>query len=330
MTEKRRYSSSFTFDGRRYYCKGATQREADQKAALRLADLQRGAVAASRMTVAEWWPEYLATYHARASEKVRRNYDSIYKYAIAPYIGAKTIKSVRGAELQKILNNLSTRSESYAKKAILLLRGMFRVAADNELIPRDPSRGLILPEAVPEVPRRELTPAEREAFLKAARSCGQPGRFFLLIYYTGLRPSEAARVRFEDFDRKARTLTVRGTKTKAATRTVPVPDAYEIPEGEGLLFVSRYNDAPQETCRHKWWKKVTARMEEITGDPVASELTPYCLRHDYCTRLLDAGVPLDAASYIMGHASIQITAKRYRHPTDQMVANALDVFNAAQ
>lgn len=76
------FRSTFTFDGKRYYCKGRTQKEADQKAALRKADLEAGKVAASAMTVGEWWAEYLSAYHARASEGTLELYEGIYWHAI--------------------------------------------------------------------------------------------------------------------------------------------------------------------------------------------------------------------------------------------------------
>ena len=321
------YKSTFTFEGKRYCRKGRTKKEADQKAALYRAELEAGALSVTNMTVAEWWPEYLETYHSKASHKTVGCYQSIYAYTIGPYIGPRALKSVRSADLQRILNNLSTRSESYAKKAKILLCGMFRKAADNGLIPRDPACALVLPNAIPEVPRRALTEEERELFTAAAQTCGKAGQFFLLIYHTGLRPSEAARVCFEDFDRSTRILHVRGSKTAAATRDVPVPAAFEIPEGEGYAFLTRWGHAPRESARQLWWEKLKVRMEEISGRPVPDDLTPYCLRHDCCTRMLDAGVPLDAVSYIMGHASLQMTAKRYRHPTDAMLASALYVID---
>lgn len=310
---QKRYSSTFTFEGRRYYCKGATQREADQKAALRRADLEAGRAAASSRTVSSWWPEYLATYHARASAQARRDYDSIYRHAIAPHIGAQALKSARSATLQRILNNLTDKSPSYVKKAKILLCGLFRTAYENELIPRDPARDLRLPVLKDPRERRALTPDERAAFLEAVDEL-KVCEILRLIYYTGLRPSEAARVQLEDFDRERRVLHVRGTKTKAATRDVPVPLAYEIPDGSGLAFPGRYGKAQTSTALFWRWTITHDRMDEILGHK--TDLTAYCLRHDYCTRLQEAGVPIDVARRLMGHSSIEITSRIYTHPTE--------------
>ena len=310
------FRSTFTFEGKRYFIKGKTQREADQKAALKKAQLEAGVVAASAMTVARWWDEYIEVYKAGTSARTLELYRGIYKVAIGPYIGPRPLKSVRSADLQRIMNNLSTRSESYAKKARFLIVGLFKAAVENDLIPKSPAAGLRLPETAEPQERRALTMTERTLFLNASESCGQPGLFFRVMYFCGLRPSEVCRIRFEDFDREARVLHVRGTKTKAATRDVPVPLTLELPEGSGLMFLTKNEREPSKTAQRHYWRTVTRAMSRISGEPVAADLTPYCLRHDYCTRLQEVGVPIDVARRLMGHSSVEITSKIYTHASE--------------
>lgn len=49
------------------------------------------------------------------------------------------------------------------------------------------------------------------------------------------------------------------------------------------------------------------------GHKVSPDLTPYCLRHTYCTDLQRKGVPLNVAKYFMGHSNISTTAGIYTH-----------------
>ena len=51
-------------------------------------------------------------------------------------------------------------------------------------------------------------------------------------------------------------------------------------------------------------------------------IVPYDLRHTFCTDLERAGVPLNVASKLMGHASIEITAKIYTHTGEDMIERA--------
>lgn len=58
------------------------------------------------------------------------------------------------------------------------------------------------------------------------------------------------------------------------------------------------------------------------GHRIAPDLTCYCLRHTFCTDLEKAGVSLKAASVIMGHEDIRITAKIYSHTDTSMIQDA--------
>jgi hypothetical protein len=57
------FRSTFYFEGKRYEVRGKTQKEADQKAAVKLDKLKRGEVGiSSGMTIARWANEWVETY----------------------------------------------------------------------------------------------------------------------------------------------------------------------------------------------------------------------------------------------------------------------------
>ncbi|MCD7887074.1 MAG: site-specific integrase [Clostridiales bacterium] len=62
----------------------------------------------------------------------------------------------------------------------------------------------------------------------------------------------------------------------------------------------------------------------IHGEPAEqfAELVPYCLRHTFCTDLQRAGVSLNVAKYLMGHADVSVTANIYTHATEDVVQDA--------
>ncbi|MCD7843955.1 MAG: site-specific integrase, partial [Clostridiales bacterium] len=62
----------------------------------------------------------------------------------------------------------------------------------------------------------------------------------------------------------------------------------------------------------------------IHGEPTDQfeELVPYCLRHTFCTDLQRAGVSLNVAKYLMGHADVSVTANIYTHTTEDVVEEA--------
>lgn len=71
----------------------------------------------------------------------------------------------------------------------------------------------------------------------------------------------------------------------------------------------------------------TFRGEVIPPYRVADDLTPYCLRHTYCTDLQTAGIPINIAKEWMGHSDISVTASIYTHQSDEADRNAAALLN---
>lgn len=73
---------------------------------------------------------------------------------------------------------------------------------------------------------------------------------------------------------------------------------------------------------------MTEEADEENGSILADDLVLYCLRHTYCTDLQKAGVPINIASYLMGHADIQTTANIYTHTGESDAISAAININA--
>ena len=324
---------TFSYEGKRYYVRAKTEKLALQKAAIKENDLKRGAVIPQKkasVLVRDYWEGYIDTYHANASPYTQSGYHSMFRVAIEPYIGSLKLREIKRSDIQRLYNYMAGKSASYVNMVRILLNGMFEAAIGDDLADKNPTKGAILPKAE-RGSRRALTEEERNLFLSVAPSLGDHGLFFLVIYYCGLRPSEVARIQGADIDRERRILHVRGTKTKAATRDVPIPQKMVFPERDGEIFLTARKLPPQRTAITKWWWEVRDAMAEESKKPVADDLTAYCLRHDYCTRLQEAGVPIDVARRLMGHSSIEMTSRIYTHESDSVLLSAqemIDNFNA--
>lgn len=157
------------------------------------------------------------------------------------------------------------------------------------------------------------------------------------MYYCGLRPSEVVRVEGRDIDANKMMLHVRGTKTKAADRYVPIPneilsDMLGLEPFEPLLKNANGRACTMRIVRRMWqmfklhlaeYLGAEVKHEKVVGiNPVAPDLKLYCLRHDYATRLQDAGVPINVARYLLGHADISTTSKIYTHTSDESIRDA--------
>lgn len=135
----------------------------------------------------------------------------------------------------------------------------------------------------------------------------------------------------------------------------------ENKEAEDFVFVQRDGKTMMtETVIRKYWNSFTRAMDiemgaEMTshghiydpkdllpdgkamypvdgdeykprnGHKIAPDLVMYCLRHTYCTDLQRQGVPLEIASYLMGHEDISTTANIYTHSDKSDAIRAAEI-----
>jgi len=346
----KRYRKTFTHDGKRYYISAETQEKADMKAEILKRDLIAGKREISRnTTVRAWSLEWLETYK-RPVVNMRHYSDlkRIVKTFVCDNIGGLQIGKVRPVHLQKILNGLTGYSDSYIKKIADVIKQIFRTAYDNDLTLTDITRGLVVPSSVKETQsRRAITDAER-MLIKETAETNRGGLFFLIMLYCGLRPGEIAALTWKDIDFSRGLIHVTKAvkasgeigkpKSAAGVRSVPVPSyllerlAARRADPFALVCTNSTGGRLTKDSYRNLWECFRRDMAINAGgklyrnrlilDPVAPDLTPYCLRHTYCTDLQAAGVPINVARELMGHSSIEITAKIYTHSSDVALDNA--------
>ena len=134
-------------------------------------------------------------------------------------------------------------------------------------------------------------------------------------------------------------LHIRGTKTANADRFVPIPDElYSLikntPKNEFIACTSTGYKLTENNARNVW--KAYKRQLNISMGckmyrnalvpplPLAPDLVPYCLRHEYYTELARRGADIRIAQKLMGHSDIKLTANIYTN------LNSDDVLTAAK
>lgn len=330
-----------TWEGRRYEVRGKTEEEACQKLAELVAALERGELALSGDTsVDRWYLQWKATYKDAAglTPKSLGLYDEKYRGYISPAVGQMRLREVRDLHLQTILNGQSGRSYSHVSKLRMVMQELFRQARRSRLIVHDPAEGLLLPDNVRRG-HRAITEEERKHILALAQE-HPSGLWVLTILYSGLRPGETAALLWQDIDFERNEIRVtkavesgsrliKPPKTQAGVRDVPMRQ-----ELRNLLWQAK--GAPEEpvfpnargeisgptSLRRRWTSfaqaldlRMGAQVVEgcVVQHALAEDLTPYCLRHTFCTDLQRAGVPINVAKELMGHANISVTANIYTH-----------------
>ena len=340
------------YNGKQYAAYGRTEMEAMEKLAEKIAAAKRGEETISgAMTVNDWFKQWVETYKEpkALTDKSLGMYREKYDHYIRPRIGSMKMRDVKDIHLQRILNESAGMSFSHVQKLRMVMQQMFKRARQSRLIVYDPAELLELPRNSKGA-RRSVTEEERAAILAVAET-SRSGLYILTLLYTGMRPGEAAALKWGDVDFDANEIfvhaaresgknkAIKAPKTEAGVRVIPIHAklAPKLKAAKGkhkakdFVFVTQAGGQHNENSVRRLWTGfkreldlymgATTYRNKIVKSALPDDLTAYCLRHTFCTDLQRAGVPLNVAKELMGHADIQTTANIYTHK-DSKTAHA--------
>jgi site-specific recombinase XerD len=166
----------------------------------------------------------------------------------------------------------------------------------------------------PKVPHKKpdiLSGTEVEKVLSALTSL-VPAMVVLTAYGAGLRVSEASRLRVEDIDGKRGVIHVRLGKGKKdryvmlAERLLRALRSYwgKVQPQGGWLFPGRKKGTHLHPTAVNW-----ALKEAVKKAKLKKRVTSHTLRHSFGTHLLELGTDIRIIQLLLGHASIQTTAR---------------------
>ena len=199
------------------------------------------------------------------------------------------------------------------------VRHFFSFLESRKLLLTNPARGIPVPKA-DRLPRAVLSEVQAERLVNAPSkytAVGQRDRAILeMLYGTGIRSGECARLELTDLDLHETSLLVRNGKGRK-DRVVPVParavlalDLY-LREGrprllddprQRALFLNRYGGALTDKSLRD---AVPKRGKEAQ---ITQRVTAHLLRHTCATHLLKRGADVRHVQELLGHKSLETTA----------------------
>lgn len=177
---------------------------------------------------------------------------------------------------------------------------------------------------------RAFTDEERYKLLNADLDIREKAIIYTL-FYTGVRRSELLALSSSDIDLTNRKVKVSKTivdtdgsiqdhtKTPAGIRVIPMAkELYEVlydyiqEVGQTDLLFTSVNG---KTIRTGIWDYQFYKiLGHVFGDDFErGSITAHMFRHNFCSDLCKAGVPLRTAMYLMGHDDIKMTMGIYSH-----------------
>ncbi len=138
--------------------------------------------------------------------------------------------------------------------------------------------------------------------------------FLALLYFCGLRRSEAQGLLREQVDLPQRLIRVRGKGNKEREAEIP-SDCAALLEA----YLSSADAPTQLTARLIPLSKsqVYGLFRRLRAAVAMAKLTPHALRHSFATHLLENGVDIRVVGDMLGHASIA-TTQRYTGVSRQL------------
>lgn len=205
--------------------------------------------------------------------------------------------------------------------ALTSVRGLYRFAAQEGLIDRDPAQFARRPR-ISSMPQDTvgLDRLQLQEFLRVGRESG--GRYYAVAYLLAcmaLRASEACSIRIEDYQlvsRGHRVLEFHGKGGKPARMPIPVPvvralDAAAGDRSTGSLLLRR-DGGPLTRQGLATLVNTLGRRAGISGIVVR----PHLLRHSCITNALESGASLRKVQDLARHADPKTTMSYDRNRTN--------------
>lgn len=253
---------------------------------------------------------------------------------ILPRFGARKVKELAAVDIAAFHQHL--RETPYnANRCLGLLKAMLNKAEEwGEIPPKSNPASLVKPFRE----RKRQRFLSREEFrtlfdtLEHCERLGIIGRYqaaaVRLLALTGCRLNEILTLRWDSVDVHNRRLLLERHKTDAkGAKAIPL-------NGAALALLEKLERSPgnpyviigKEPGNHlvnlqKPWR----RLREEAGLP---ELRLHDLRHSFASAAASAGVPLQVIGALLGHSSVQATA-RYAHLANDPVAQASEAVGLA-
>lgn len=263
------------------------------------------------LTLRQWLNDWAEVYKKpNLKPKSLYNIQSYIRLHIPDDIKDKPITAITPFDIQKALNTIpTTRMRSY----------VYDVYGDS--LRRAYVLGMLTRNPMDNVDKikhnrvigKALSKKELSQFLVSI-NLTKYRLLYLFYLYTGARRGEAFATRWKDVDFDNNRITINGTKTDKALRTIPLfPELRDIlktmPKGKSEYLFNFSVD------------RVSKRFKQLCP---AHKL--HDLRHTFATRCLECGISIKVLQLWLGHSRLETTSSIYIHVLDSFNRSEAEKF----
>ena len=351
---------SVTLDSGSSRAKKEAQKQLDEKIAEKLQSITTTDMLFTDV-LSDWWELHRKSIKPSTIKTMVYAVDEV-KDTFAPDV---KIKNITAKYTQQYFTD-SEENHIKLKKQKSVLSMVFKYALDMELVDSNPVQRVRLPKKVVAYENMEkiedkfLEQSELKRLLKAMKSYNRGyhvARMAEFMALNGCRVGEAGALKFENYDRENRTITINGTldptrkgsegikttpKTLSSIRVVDLtkkeieiieefielhkirkstnPDYKDM----GFIFVSANGIPIHKSSIGKLMKNANATLKK----PINKPLHPHILRHTLISTLAENNIPLKAITQRVGHKDNgKTTMEIYTHVTKNIKSKVVDVLD---
>ncbi|KNH29177.1 integrase [Pseudomonas syringae] len=270
-------------------------------------------------------------------EGTRKNYRTSLNLYWMPYLALLPIDSINSVMLRKIVGSTEWKTPGVRRSAIQRLGMVFGTAVKDGLINRNPVESIELP-AKTKKPLDPFTVDEADAIIDhlyktLTHSMRIYAAYFEFAFYTGMRPSEMAALRWEEVDQEKRLVNVcrivadykieERTKTRNTRQVMLNSRALHAIEEAERVAKQRTQQSRRKQAESPFVFPPTKNFEfiqqaSVTDKHFQAALTDlklrarrqYNCRHTYATMCLMAGMNPAFIATQLGH-SVQMLLSAY-------------------
>lgn len=264
--------------------------------------------------LADYYVENILSVNSKYSLGTRNLYKGAYRSHVRPdSISEIPIREISGYEIQKFYNSLNI-NESAFKTLHKFMKGFVTWANINSYCD-DLLKGVIIPQKKTSKNNEIVvwTDEELERILTSEPKY-KLHPLILFATYTGMRISELIGLRWENINNNTIIVseqiyrgvadTPKGNKTRVIPLHAKLKEYVTNNRSTGLVFTN-INGMPLD------YRVTTRSLERFYKRNNIPNKKFHTYRATFCTNLCRNGVPIQVASRIMGHSSIEVTAKYY-------------------
>lgn len=298
---------------------------------------------AKDITLAAFLEQYITSQETSLRPKTVESYRYLISKHITPELGSCKLTQLRPDMVQSFYT--AKVNAGLSKRTVQYMHAVLHKALDQAM-----KWGLVVRNVTdlvdPPSPGKKAPVTwnveQSKKFLEQVKG----SRFYPMytLAYIGLREGEILGLGVSDFNREARTITVRQQvqylpgkglvvsepKTEASKRTIKLPDfvyealaAHPLKENQTLMFVTSANTpfSPRNFLRDFKEQSKAAGLPEIRFHDLRHFAVSYMIN--------ELKIPPKVVQAIVGHATINLTMQVYSHSTTDQQHDAMDKMSTA-